>query len=261
MGVAVTVENMAGSDGAVGTTAVAKAAPDGYTLLATSNRLTIAPHLAKQPSYDPVKDFVPVARIAVIPLVLVTSEKSPFKTFDGLVDHMRQNPWQLRYATSGTGELSHLEAALMNRHLKLEAKNEAYGSGRDALAATAGGKADFFLANYPMAAAQINKGSLRALAVTSNARMPRMSDVPTLAEATRRPGYEAIVWFGLLAPAGTDSNVLTRLENELEYELEVPEVRARIEAVGGQVAFLRSAPFAGRIKLDYGKWGVVKSQQ
>ena len=261
MGVAVTVENVVGSDGAVGTAAVAKAAPDGHTLLVTSNRLTIAPHLAKKPSYDPLQDFVPVARIAVIPLVLVTGEKSRFRTFDDLVAAMRQEPGKIRYATSGKGELSHLEAALMARHFKVQAQQQPFSSGREALAATAGGKADFFLANLPMALAQINKGSLRALAVSSAARMPNMPAVPTFAEAMQRPGYEALVWFGMLAPAGTSSQVLTRLENEIERELEVPAVRARIEAVGGQIAFLRSAPFGGRIKLDYGKWGVVKSQQ
>jgi tripartite-type tricarboxylate transporter receptor subunit TctC len=260
MSVQVTVENMVGADGAVGTAAVAKAAPDGYTLLATSNRLTIAPHLVQKPSYDPVKDFVPVARIAVIPLVLVTSEKSRFKSFDELVAAMRQEPGKIRYASSGRGELSHLEVALMNQHFKVQAQQQPYKSGREALAATASGQADFFLANFPMAAAQINKGALRALAVTSAARMPNAPNVPTLAEGMKQPGYEAIVWFGLLAPGGTTSQVLTRLENELEYELEVPAVQARIESVGGRVAFLRSAPFGGRIKLDYGRWGFIKSQ-
>jgi len=261
MGVAVSVENIVGADGAAGSAAVAKAAPDGYTLLVTSNQLTITPHLASKPSFDPLKDFVPVARIAVIPMVLVTSEKSRFKTFDELVAAMRQEPGQVRYATSGRGALNHLEVALLNQQLKVQAQPQPRKSARDALAATAAGEADFFLSNLPMALAQLNKGSLRALAVTSSARIPRMSGVPTLAEATQRPGYEALVWFGVLAPAGTTPEVVTRLENEIERELEVPAVRARIEAVGGQVAFLRSAPFGGRVKLDYGKWGFIKAQQ
>jgi len=261
MGVAVTVQNIVGADGAAGTAAVVKAAPDGHTLLATSNALTITPHLVKTATYDPVKDLVPVARIAVIPMVLVTSEKSRFKSFDDLVSAMRQAPGKVRYATSGRGALNNLEVALMNHHLKVQAQQQPHKSARDALAATAAGEADFFLSNLPMALAQLNKGSLRALAVTSSARIERMPAVPTLAEATQRPGYEAIVWFGMLAPAGTSSQVLTRLENEIERELEVPAVRARIEAVGGQVAFLRSAPFGGRIKLDYGKWGFIKAQQ
>ena len=257
MGVPVVFENRVGSDGAAGTAAVAKAAPDGYTLLATSNPFTLAPHVAKSPSYDPVKDFVAVARIAVIPLVLVTSAKSPFRTIDDLVAHMRKNPGKARYATSGKGALSHLEVEVMNRHFNVQARDHPYRSAEEALAAAAMGKADFYLANLPMALAQLNSGSLRALALGSGARLPHMPGVPTLAEVMRRPGYQATVWFGLVAPAGTSSQVLTRLENEIERELEVPAVSARIEGVGGRVAFLRSAPFGGQIRAEHAKWGQV----
>ena len=257
MGVAVTVENMAGGDGAVGTIAVAKAAPDGYTLLATSNLLTITPYLSQKPPYDPVKDFVAVAQVAVIPLVLVTGEKSRFKTFDDLIADMRQNPGKVRYATAGRGTLSHLEIALMNQHLKVQAQEQAHKSGEDALVATAGGKADVFLANLPMALASLNKGTLRALAVSSSARLPRMSSVPTLGEAMKRPAYEANVWFGVLAPSRTHFEILTRLEDEIGIELQQAAVRARIEAVGGNVAFLRSAPFGGQIAYESRKWAQV----
>jgi tripartite-type tricarboxylate transporter receptor subunit TctC len=255
MGVPVTVENTVGSEGAVGAATVAKAAPDGYTLLATSNPFTLAPNMAKAPAYDPVKDFVAVARLAVIPLALVTSGKSSFKTFDDLIVHMRQNPGKSRYATAGKGTLSHLEVEVMNRHLQVQAQDQPYRSAKDALAAAASGKADFFLANLPMALAQLNRGSLRALAVSSGARIPQTGGAPTLAEAMRRPGYEVVVWFGLLAPAGTSSPVLQRLENEIERELEVPAVIARIESIGGRVAFQRSAPFGGQIRFEHAKWG------
>ena len=257
MGVSVSVENMPGSDGAVGTVAVAKAAPDGYTLLATSNALTITPFLSKKPPYDPVKDFVAVAQIAVIPLVLVTGEKSRFKAFDDLIAEIRQNPGKVRYATLGRGSLSHLEVALMTQHLKVKAQDQAYKSAEEALAATVGGKADVFLANLPMALATLNKGALRALAVSSSARLPRMPNVPTLGEAMKRPAYEANVWFGILAPSRTYFEILTRLEDEIGIELQQPGVSARIEAVGGNVVFLRSAPFGGQIGYEYRKWGQV----
>ena len=257
MKVPVLAENIAGADGTKGAAAAAQAAPDGYTLLATTNALTIAPYLVKTPSYDPIKDFVAVARIAVIPLVVVTSAKSRFKTFDDLVAEMRQNPGKVRYATSDRGALNQLEVELIKHHFKVQARAQAYPSDNDALAAIAAGKADFFLANSPMAAAQLTSGTVRALAVSSGARLPAMPDVPTLAEVMRRPGYEALVWFGLLAPSGTSSQILTRLENELERELEVAEVRSRIESVGGRVAFLRSAPFGGLIRAEYGKWAQV----
>lgn len=261
MGVLVTVENMPGSDGAVGTVAVAKSVADGYTLLATSNALTIAPYLAKKPAYDPVKDFVGVAQVALIPLVLVTGEKSRFKTFDDLVAEMRQSPGKVRYATAGRGSLSHLEVALMNQHFKVNAEAQAYKTPEDALAATVGGKADMFLANLAMALATLNKGALRALAVSSSARQSRMSDVPTLGEVMKRPAYEANAWYGIVAPSRTPFQVLTRLEDEIGIELQQPGVAARIEAVGGQVAFLRSAPFSGQIGYEYRKWGQVAAQQ
>ena len=257
MGVSVTVDNMPGSDGAVGTVAVAKSAPDGYTLLFTSNALTIAPYLTKKPAYDPVKDFVAVAQIGVIPLVLVTGEKSRFKTFDELIAEMRQNPGKVRYATAGRGSLSHLEVALMSQYFKAQAQPQAYKSPEEALAATAGGKADVFLANLPMALATINKGALRPLAVSSSTRLPRMSNVPTLGEAMKRPAYETNVWFGLLAPSRTYFEILTRLEDEVGIELQQPGVSARIEAIGGNVVFLRSAPFGGQIAYEYRKWGQV----
>jgi tripartite-type tricarboxylate transporter receptor subunit TctC len=262
MGVPVMIENTVGSDGAVGTQAVAKAGPDGYTLLATSNPFTLAPHVTKSPPYDPVRDFVAVARIAVIPLALVTSATSSFKTFDDLVAYMRQNPGKARYATSGKGALSHLEVEVMNRYLNVQAQDQPYRSAKDAVGAAANGKADFFLANLPMAQAQLNSGSLRALAVTSGARIPQTRGVPTLAEAMRRPGYEATVWFGLVAPAGTPPQVIQRLENEIERELEVPAVSARIETIGGRVAFQRSAPFSGQLRLEHAKWAqAVKALQ
>lgn len=249
----VNVENMAGADGATGTVAVAKAKPDGYTLLATSNALTIAPYLVEKPSYDPAKNFVAVARIATIPMVLVTSSKSRFSTFKDL------SVGKALYATAGRGTPSHLEVELMNSHLKLQGQARHFRSGEEALAATASGQAGYFLANLPMALAQLNSGSLRALAVTSTARQPRMPNVPTLAEATRRTGYEALVWFGLLAPAGTSHVILTRLEDEISYELEGPAVAARIETVGGQVAFLRSAPFGAQVRFEYAKWGQIRA--
>ena len=257
LGQPVTVENMPGADGATGAAAVAKAAPDGYTLLATTNAFTIAPYLRKTAPYDAMKDFVPVARLAVIPLVLVTSAKSDFKTFDDLLAYMRANPGKARYASLGRGTLGRLEAEFMLRQSKLTAQGQPYRTGAEALAGTSEGTADFFIANSPLAAKQLKSGTLRALAVTSGARLPQLPNVPTLAEAMKRPGHETVVWFGLLAPAGTPSPAIQRLENELERELELAEVSKRIVRVGGRAAFMRSAPFGGMLRSEYGKWGVV----
>lgn len=253
----VSVENRAGANGITGTAAVAKAAPDGYTLLLTASAFTLAPYSRKTPPYDPLKDFVPVARLAVIPLVIVTSAKSGYKTFDDLLAAMRKNPGKVRYATSGKGTVNHLEVELVNHHFKVQAQDRAYASDTDALAATVAGETDFHLANYPLVERQINAGTLRALALGSSARLATRPDLPTLAEVMRRPGYEASAWYGMLAPRGTSVDVITRLEEEIELELEVPEVREKIESVGGRPAFLRSAPFGGQLGYEYRKWALV----
>jgi len=258
----VSVENRAGANGINGTTAVAKAAPDGYTLLLTGSAFTLAPYSSKTPPYDPLKDFVPVARIAVVPLVIVTSAKSSYKTFDDLITAMRQNPGKVRYATSGKGTVNHLEVELVNHHFKVQAQDRAYASDADALAATVAGEAEFHLANYPLVERQINAGTLRALALGSSARLATRPDLPTLAEVMRRPGYAASAWFGVLAPRGTSVDVITRLEEDIELELEVPAVREKIESVGARPAFLRSAPFGGQLGYEYRKWALVtKSMQ
>ena len=255
LGVPVVIENTVGSDGALGTAKVAKAKPDGYMLLATSNPFTLVPNMRKSRSYDPVKDFVAVAQVAVIPLALVTSGKSSFKSFDDLVTYMRQNPGKTRYATTGKGTLSHLEVEVMTRYLKVQAQDQPYKSAEDALAAVASRKAEFFMANLPAAQAQLDSGALKAFAVTSGARLPKSPEVPTLAEAMRRPGYAASVWFGLVAPAKTPFQVITRLEDEIEREVAVAAVTERIESIGGRAAFLRSAPFGGQIRFEHAKWG------
>lgn len=252
MGVTVSVENQAD-----GTAAVAKAAPDGYTLLATSNPFTIAPYLGKGAAYDPTKDFVAVARIATIPLVLVVNGKSSFKSVDDLVAGMRQNPGKLRYATSGRGALNHLEAEAVTQHFKVQAQAQPFAGDAEAMAAAADGRVDFVLANLPMALPQIKAGAVRALAVSSSSRSEALSSVPTLAQAMHRPNYESSVWFGLLAPRGTPLDPITRIEDDLERELQDAAVRARIESAGGRVAFARSAPLTGQIGYEYRKWGEV----
>src|SRR4029079_9254416 len=167
----VSVENRAGANGITGTAAVAKAAPDGYTLLVTARAVQLAPYSRKTPPYDPLKDFVPVARLAVIPLVIVTSAKSGYKAFDDLLAAMRKNPGKVRYATSGKGTVNHLEVELVNHHFKVQAQDHAYPRGTAPLAAAVAGKVDFVLASCPVAERQINSGALRALALGSSARL------------------------------------------------------------------------------------------
>jgi tripartite-type tricarboxylate transporter receptor subunit TctC len=252
MGVPVNIENRPGANTVTGTLAVAKAAPDGYTLLATSNPFTIAPFLAKAPPYDPTKDFVAVAQVAAIPLVLVTSAQAPYKSVAELIQKEK-----LRYATTGKGALNHLEAEFITRHFKVPAEGQAFKTGAEALKATVGGQPDFFLANLPMALPQIQSGAARALAVSSSKPVDALPGVPTLGQAMGRPTYEASVWFGLVAPRGTPVDAITRIEDDLERELQDSAVKKRIESAGGRIAFLRSAGFGGTIGYEQRKWGEV----
>lgn len=254
MGVSVVVENVVGAGGNIGSSAVAKAAADGYTLLSTANPLTVTPHMQKVPPFDPAKDFSPIARITVIPMVLVTGMNSRHKSFEGLVQEMRSHPGKVTYATSGKGAPSHLEVELLEQHLNVNAQDLPYRVGGQAITDVIGSQVDFFFANLPIALPQLKAGNMRALAVGSVDRIPAMADVPTLAELLKKPGYEASVWYGLSAPGGTPPEIVSRLENEVRKALENPQVRTKLEGVGGQIALVTSKAFGEQIRAENDKW-------
>ncbi len=236
MGVAVTVENIAGAGGNIGHTAAARANPDGYTLMLGTSLMAMAVHMQNPPTYDAVKDFAPVARIGDIPLVAVASATAPFKTWAELMTYAKANPGKVNYATSGKGTSSHVYTEMLKRDLRFDAQDVGYKAVTQAVMDTASQKVDFFIANLPPTQGLITGGQLRAIAVGSAKRIAALPDVPTFAEVTGKPNMTLSLWYGVFAPAATPKPVLARLEREVMKAADSPNVKARLATAGGMVS-------------------------
>lgn len=259
MGVPVIPEMREGAGGVIGAAVVAKATPDGYTLLSAATPMTVAPYMARELPFDPARDFTAIARISLIPLVVVASGKGPHRTLADLIGLARKSPGKINYATGGKGSPSHLEVELINRVAGIDTRDIPYKSFGQGLADTIAGQVEFAMASLPLSQGQIQSGALRALAVGSPARVSSLPDVPTLAEALNRPGHEATVWYGLAAPAGTPQEIINRLNAEIDKALAQASVRDRIERVGGQIALLKGAAFGNQIRAESERWaGIVR---
>lgn len=251
----VVVENQPGAGGAIGTVAAARANPDGYTLLFAPTTLTVSPHMEANPKYDATKDFTPIMRVATLPMVLVSGADQGIKTFDDLVKQAKANPGKLNYATSGKGAPSHLEVALLGKLLGLDVKDVPYRTGSQAMTDVISGEVSFYFPVLPAAAQQITSGRMNALAIGTKERSSRIPDTPTLGELLKDPGYEATVWYGLLAPAGTPKPVVDTLAGAMKDILAMPETREKIANTGSEVSPMDQPEFAKFIKAENAKWG------
>jgi tripartite-type tricarboxylate transporter receptor subunit TctC len=248
------VENRDGAGGLIGTMAAARSAPDGYTLLMASSPVTVVHLLQAEPTYDPVKDFAAVARVSLHPLVLVTSAKSPYASFKDVVTAIKANPGKLNYATSGKGSSSHLEFELLKQRYGLDIPDVPYKAFATAITDTITGRADLYLSAYSAALPHIKAGSVRALAMSSQKRSDLLPEVPTLAELTGDPTYEASVSYGLLAPTGTPNEIVTRLAQEVARVMSDPATAERFRAIGGEPAVLGPAQYGAQVKAETEKW-------
>lgn len=257
MGVAVVTEVREGAGGQVGAASVAKAEPDGYTLLSAATPTIIAPYMSRNPAYNPNEDFVTIARIAVIPMVLVTSANGPYKSFDDLTEKLRSSRGQVLYATGGPGSTSHLEVELFLRALGLSAQAVPYKSLSQGLVDTMAGRLDFALSSFPSVQGQVKAGDMRALAIGMPDRVSLMPEAPTFAEVMKKPGYEASIWYGLLAPKGTPPEIVKRLIAEVQKAMADPATQARLQGVGGILTPLYGLDFAAQIKAENDKWSRI----
>ncbi|HZQ60929.1 MAG TPA: tripartite tricarboxylate transporter substrate binding protein [Casimicrobiaceae bacterium] len=227
----VVIENKPGASSNIGMEAVAKAAPDGYTLLMASNGIATNNALFPTLSFNGRNDFTPVARIGYAPLVFVVPASSPYRTLSALIADARAHPGKLTYGSAGNGTSGHLTGELFKTAAGIDVLHVPYKGGAPAITDLLGERLSFMPINPIEVLAHIKAQKLRALAVASDRRLAYLPDVPTTSEAGLR-GFEATVWWGLVAPAKTPAALVTRLNDEVNTSLRDPAVAKRLEDAG-----------------------------
>lgn len=257
LGQPVVVLNKSGASGTIGAAFVAKAAPDGYTLLmGTSNELTMSPGLFAELPYDPSRDFAPVSTTVLFPNVLVVNKELPIHTAKELVDATRAHPDKFNYGTSGTGSTNHLTAELFRAVTKLKLNYVPYRGGAPAMTDLMGGRIQAMFATMPSASALINAGSIRALMVTDTRRWSAIPKVPDAREAGF-PEVKVISFNGVLAPAGTPRPIIDKLHAAILKVMNTPEMKAQMAKSAGEVSTSSPEEFAAMLKRDFEGWLTV----
>jgi tripartite-type tricarboxylate transporter receptor subunit TctC len=254
----VLIENRPGAAGNIGMEAGAKAAPDGYTLLAAPNgNLVVNPHMYSRLAYDVFKDLAPVTRIAAVQNVLVVNPDVPAKTVKELVTLAREKPGTLNFASPGNGSQAHVAVELLKLQLGLDLVHVPYQGVGPAMQDLVGGRINLMVAQVPAALPHIKGGKLRALGVASSAPLAALPEVPTIATAAGLPGFEAVSWYALMAPAGTPRAVIAKIHGDVAKALQMPDVRERLAGMGAEPSGESPAELAARIKAEYDRWGEV----
>jgi tripartite-type tricarboxylate transporter receptor subunit TctC len=254
LGQQIVVENRVGASGNIGTEAVARAEPDGYTIgLANTSTHVIAASLSGNLTYDPVKDFAPVAMLGSSPFILSVYNGLAAKNIPELIALAKSKPQALSYASAGPATSAHLSGALFEKLAQVQLVHVPYrGSGQSVLDLVEG-RVDMQFGTIPPTLALVRDGRMRALAVTGDKRSAVLPDVPTIAETV--PGYESSLWQAVVVPAATPAAIIQRLNEEIVSALGSPDVKATLEKHGIELEPSTPAQLAARIRADLGKWG------
>jgi tripartite-type tricarboxylate transporter receptor subunit TctC len=253
LGRAFVIENKAGAGGVIATDATAKAAPDGYTLLLTTPNHTINAALNPKLPYDTDKDLAPISIVAEVPELLVSPPAAPFESFAGFVDYAKKHPGKLNYASAGNGTLPHVTMELLLRGVGVTVAHIPYRGAAPAMTDLLTGQVQLKLDTYSTSSPLIADHRLRALAIASRERSALMPDVPTVAEMGL-PGYEGILWIGLMAPAGTPKPIIDKLATAVQNAVHSPELAGRLARDGVEPAGGTPQAFAALIAKETVQW-------
>lgn len=257
LGQPLVIENRAGASGTIGAESVARAAPDGYTLLmAQSTSVTIAPHLYKKLNYETLTDFAPVTLVALAPNILVVHPKVPAASVRELIAHAKAHPGKLNYGSAGAGAPSHLAGELFNRMAGVSTVHVPYKGAGLAVNALLAGDIDAMFAPMVAVMPQVKSGRLRALAVTSAKPSLTLPDLPVLADAGL-PGYDVSSWFGLFAPARTPKAVIERLQQEVAKVLRQADIKERFAREGAEPVGNTTQEFDAYVRAEHAKYAKV----
>lgn len=253
LGQQVIPDNRPGSSGLLGTHLVAKAAPDGYTLLAMANTFAVVPSIMSNPGYDPLKDFVGVSQTCLVPQVLVVNTSLPVRSVKQLVALAKARPGEMSYASAGVGGTGHMAAELFNRHAGVKMLHVPYKGNAQAIVDVISGQVTMMFDQVSTSTPHIKAGKLRGLAVTSLKRSPLLPDLPTIDESGMR-GFEDITFNGLVAPAGTPREILARLNADVAKAVAAPEPRQRFIQMGVELTASASPEaFMEYIRVEFVK--------
>lgn len=251
------VENRAGAGGNIGVDAVAKSAPDGYTIvIGQTSNLAINPSLHTKLPYDPLKDLKPVALLSQSPIVMAVSASSPFKTFADVVAAAKAKPDTVTLGYSGNGTVAHLSSVQASKAAGIKLRNVPYRGAAQAMTDLVSGTIDLYMSSVPTLLGGVRKGQLRAIVTTGATRSEQLPDTPTLAESGLK-GFESVSWFGVLAPAGTPDAIVARMNAEINKALKNPEVAGKLKAEGGDVLGGSSERFQKLLQAELPRWAEI----
>lgn len=253
LGQPVVVENRAGAAQMIGVEHVIRSAPDGHTIMVTTGSFATSAAIRPNLPFDPATDLTGVAKIAVGPMLVLVHPSLPVKTFKELIAFAKAKPGQLNYGSAGSGTTVHFAAEVLAASAKIDIMHVPYKSGVPAVSAAVAGEVPMMIMDLPPTWPYIKANRLRALAVTSAQRSSFLPDLPTVAEAGV-PGYGAEIWWGVLAPAKTPADIVTRLNGEINKILATDDMKSRLAETGAEPALMSAEAFSAFVKSELARW-------
>lgn len=255
LGQPVVIENRPGAGGNLGAVAVARAAPDGYTLLMSGSPThSVGPHLFKNLSYEPMKDLPPVAMVAMAPNLLVVNSNLPVKSVKELVQLARDKPGTITFSSAGIATSGYLAGEMLRHNAKLDMSHVPYKSGPEAVTGVLSGDVSFIFFTVPALLPQVKAGKLRALAITGTERSSLVPDVPTVAESGFSD-FDVQAWFGFFAPKGTPEPIVERIATEVEKILKRPDIREKMATLGAEPRFMNAKQVTDFVAVESPQFG------